>query len=127
MRETGTIKVDRVTVASDCGTVVNPDAVAAQMEGSVIFALGATLLSEVTFANVLAEQANFLDYRNLRYAEAPATEVYLVDSRDPPGGAGEPGVPPVAPAVVNAVFAATGKRVRLVADPLAEMKEAPLG
>lgn len=112
VRETGMIKVDRVVVAADCGTVVNPDAVVAQMEGSVIFGLGATLLSEVTFKNGLAEQANFLDYPILRYAEAPAIEVYLVESREAPGGAGEPGVPPVAPAVANAVFAATGKRAR---------------
>lgn len=112
VRESRAIKVDRVVVAADCGIVVNPDAVAAQMEGSVVFALGAALLSEITFRNGLAEQANFLDYPILRYAEAPAVEVHLVESNCPPGGAGEPGVPPVAPAVANAVFAATGKRVR---------------
>ena len=118
--DTGAIKIDRVVVAADCGILVNPDAVAAQMEGSVIFALGAALLSEITFKNGLAEQANFLDYPILRYAEAPVIEVHLVESRDPPGGAGEPGVPPVAPAIANAVFAATGRRIRSLPIRLAQ-------
>jgi isoquinoline 1-oxidoreductase beta subunit len=120
VRDTGAIKIDRVVVAADCGILVNPDAVAAQMEGSVIFALGAALLSEITFKNGLAEQANFLDYPILRYAEAPVIEVHLVESRDPPGGAGEPGVPPVAPAIANAVFAATGRRIRSLPIRLAQ-------
>jgi len=111
-RPAGVPRVDRVIVAADCGIVVNPDAVAAQMEGAVIFALSATLLGEITFKDGAAVERSFLDFPIVRFHEAPAVEVHLVPSREPPGGAGEPGVPPVAPAVANAIFTATGKRCR---------------
>ena len=111
-RPAGVPRVDRIVVAADCGIVVNPDAVAAQMEGAAIFALGATLLSEITFRNGAVVESSFADYPIVRYNEAPLVEVHLVQSTEAPGGAGEPGVPPLAPAVVNAIFAATGQRVR---------------
>ncbi len=111
-RPAGVPRVDRIVMAADCGVIVNPDAVAAQMEGAAIFALGATLLSEITFRNGAVVESSFADYPIVRYAEAPLVEVHLVASDEAPGGAGEPGVPPLAPAVVNAIFAATGKRVR---------------
>ena len=112
VRPAGVPRVDRVVVAADCGIVVSPEAVAAQMEGAVIFALGATLLSEITFRDGAVVEQSFADYPIVRFHEAPAVEVHLVPSNESPGGAGEPGVPPLAPAVANAFFAATGKRSR---------------
>ena len=109
VRPAGVPRVDRVVVAADCGIVVTPDAVAAQMEGAVIFALGATLLSEITFRDGAVVEQSFADYPIVRFHEAPAVEVHLVPSNESPGGAGEPGVPP---AVANAFFAATGTRCR---------------
>jgi isoquinoline 1-oxidoreductase beta subunit len=111
-RPAGVPRVDRVVVAADCGTVVNPDTVAAQMEGAVIFALGATVLSEITFQGGAVVEQSFADYPIMRFIEAPSVEVHLVASTEPPGGAGEPGVPPLAPAVANAIFVATGNRCR---------------
>jgi isoquinoline 1-oxidoreductase beta subunit len=108
----GAVRVHRMVCAVDCGRVVNPDTVKAQMEGGIIFGLTAALKSEVTLADGRVEQRNFHDYLMLRINEAPAIEVYVVPSTADPTGVGEPGVPPVAPAVANAVFAATGKRVR---------------
>jgi len=105
-------RVERIVCAADCGTVVNPDAVAAQMEGAIVFALSAALYGEITLTDGAVDQRSFEDYPILRMAETPAIEVHLVESREPPGGAGEPGVPPLAPAVANAVFAATGERLR---------------
>ena len=106
------IRVERVVGAVDCGIVVNPDTVVAQTEGAIIFALTAALKGEITIDAGRVVQGNFNDYPLLTIAETPAIEVHLVKSREPPGGVGEPGVPPLAPAVANAVFAATGKRIR---------------
>ena len=108
----GTVRVKRVVSAVDCGTVVNPDGVRAMLEGSVNFALTPVLSGEITFQEGAVKQSNFHDYRALRINDAPDIEVHLVPSTLPPGGMGEPGVPPLAPAVANAVFAATGKRIR---------------
>ena len=108
----GKVKVHRVVCAIDCGPVVNPDTVRAQMEGGIVFGLTAALYGEITFENGRVQQRNFNDYRMLRINEMPAVEVYIVDSQDKMGGVGEPGVPPIAPAVANAIFAATGKRLR---------------
>jgi isoquinoline 1-oxidoreductase beta subunit len=108
----GKITVHRVVCAVDCGRVVNPDNVAAQMESGVVFGLSAALHGEITFKRGRVEQGNFDDYEVLRMREMPLVEVHIVPSDHPPTGVGEPGVPPVAPAVVNAVFAVTGKRVR---------------
>ena len=111
-RPAGVPRIDRVVVAADCGVVITPDAVAAQMKGAVIFALGATLLSEITFRDGAVVEQSFADYPIVRFHEAPLVEVHLVPSVEAPGGAGEPGVPPVAPAVANAFFAATRTRCR---------------
>lgn len=110
--EYGTIKVHRVFCVVDCGIVVNPDIVKAQMEGGIIFALTAALHGEITLEKGRVEQSNFDDYALLRMNESPVIEVHIVDSEESPTGVGEPGVPPLAPALANAVFAATGKRLR---------------
>ena len=108
----GGVRVHRVVCAVDCGQVVNPDSVKAQMEGGIIFGLTAALKDEITLDRGRVQQRNFHDYPMLRINEAPEIEVYIVPSTEKPTGVGEPGVPPVAPAVANAIFAATGKRVR---------------
>lgn len=106
------VRVERVVCAVDCGPVVNPDTVKAQMEGGIVFGLTAALKGEITFANGRVQQSNFHDYPMLRMHECPRIEVHIVPSTDKQGGTGEPGVPPIAPALANAVFAATGKRIR---------------
>ena len=106
------IAVRRVVIALDCGLVVNPNLVAAQLEGSVVFGLGAALKQEITWKRGRVEQSNFNDFELLRIDECPVIETHLVPSSGLPTGVGEPGVPPVAPAVANAVFAATGQRLR---------------
>ncbi len=108
----GEVRVTRVVCAVDCGVVVNPDTVRAQMEGGIMFGLAAALFSEITVKNGRVEQSNFNDYRTLRINEAPAIEVYLVKSGEAPGGIGEPGTSALAPALTNAIFAATGTRIR---------------
>ncbi|MFT3790893.1 MAG: xanthine dehydrogenase family protein molybdopterin-binding subunit [Rudaea sp.] len=106
------IKVHRVVCAIDCGPVVNPLTVEAQMQSGIAFGLGAALHSELTFKDGKVEQSNFHDYVVLRSNEMPKVEVHIVPSTDNMGGVGEPGTPPIAPAVANAVFAATGQRLR---------------
>lgn len=108
----GKPRVHRVVVAVDCGTVINPDVVRAQMEGGVGFALSASLYSEITVEHGRAVESNFDDYPLLRFDEMPQVEVHLVQSDAAPTGVGEPGVPPLAPAVANAIFQLTGQRVR---------------
>lgn len=108
----GAVKVHRVVCAIDCGLSVNPDSLVAQMESSVSFGLGAALQSKITFKDGMVEQSNFHDYNVLRMADMPKVEVHIVPSTEKMGGVGEPAVPPVAPAVANAIFAATGKRIR---------------
>lgn len=110
--EGNAVRVHRVVCAIDCGTVVNPDTVEAQMEGGIVYGLTAALKGEITVADGRVVQGNFDDYPLLRMDEMPAVEVHIVPSNEPPGGVGEPGTPPIAPAVANAVFAATGKPVR---------------
>jgi isoquinoline 1-oxidoreductase beta subunit len=102
-------KVDRVVAVIDCGTVVNPDIVRAQVEGAVALGLSAALGDELTLTDGLVDQSNFHDYQVLRMGEMPEVEVYFIDSDLPPTGVGEPGTPPIAPAVANALAAATGK------------------
>jgi CO/xanthine dehydrogenase Mo-binding subunit len=118
----GTIRVHRVVCAIDCGTVVNPDIVAAQLEGAVIFGLTAALKGEITFRNGATVQHDFHGYPLLTIGEAPEVEVHIVPSDADPGGVGEPGVPPLAPAVANAVFAATGRRLRTLPLRLARRR-----
>jgi len=108
----GEVRVHRVVCAVDCGTVVNPDTVKAQIEGGIIFGISGALYGEVTLKNGRVEQSNFHDVRVLRINEAPAIEVHLVRNGEAPGGIGEPGTAVTAPALANAVFAATGKRIR---------------
>lgn len=108
----GAVKVHRVVCAIDCGLAVNPDSLIAQMESGIAFGLGAALHSEISFKEGKVVQSNFHDYQVLRMNEMPKVEVYIVPSTEKMGGAGEPGVPPIAPAVTNAIFVATGKRIR---------------
>jgi isoquinoline 1-oxidoreductase beta subunit len=108
----GAVRVRRVVCAVDCGTVVNPDTVRAQIQGAIIFGITAALHGEITLKNGRVEQTNFDTYQMLRMNEAPAIEVYIIRSLEPPGGMGEPGTSAIVPAVANAIFAATGKRLR---------------
>jgi isoquinoline 1-oxidoreductase beta subunit len=108
----GDVRVHRVVCAVDCGQNVNPDTIVAQMEGGIVFGASAALWDQVTVEKGRVQQTNFSDYRVMRMPEAPAVEVYIVNSHDDPGGIGEPGTAGIAPALANAVFAATGKRVR---------------
>jgi isoquinoline 1-oxidoreductase beta subunit len=108
----GEVKVHRVVCAIDCGLSVNPDSLKAQLESSVSYGLGAALQSEITFKDGMVQQSNFHDYKVMRMADMPKVEAHIVQSTEKMGGVGEPAVPPVAPAVANAIFAATGKRIR---------------
>jgi isoquinoline 1-oxidoreductase beta subunit len=108
----GTVRVRRVVAAIDCGIVVNPDTVRAQIESATIFGISAALYGEITLMNGRVEQSNFDTYRVLRLDEAPKIEVHIVQSGDVPGGMGEPGTSAIVPAIANAIFAATGKRMR---------------
>jgi isoquinoline 1-oxidoreductase beta subunit len=108
----GAIRVLRVVAAVSCGTALNPDSVAHQIEGSVVYGLSAALRGEITFARGATQQANFPDQDPLHMSEMPRVETHIVPSTAAPGGMGEPGLPPLAPAVANALFALTGKRQR---------------
>ena len=110
--ERGEIRVHRVVCAIDCGTVVNPQVVAQQMEGAVVFGLTAALHGRIDIVEGIVRQGNFPDYPMLTLASAPQVETYIVASERPPAGVGETGVPPIAPAVANALFALTGQRHR---------------
>jgi isoquinoline 1-oxidoreductase beta subunit len=110
--KSGEVRVHRIVCAVDCGTVVNPDTVEAQVEGGIIFGIGGALWGEATLKNGRVEQSNFNNVRVPRINETPAIEVHLVRNGEPPGGIGEPGTAVTAPALANAVFAATGKRIR---------------
>ena len=116
----GGVKVDRVVAAVEVGTVINPDVVRAQVEGGVGFGLGAALRNAITLKDGVVQQGNFDAYKPLRISDMPHVEVHMVPSTEKPTGIGEPGVPPIAPALANAIFAATGKRVRDL--PLGEQK-----
>jgi isoquinoline 1-oxidoreductase subunit beta len=108
----GAVKVDRVVCAVDCGMVVNPNTIEAQVQGGIIFGITAALYSEITIKDGRVEQSNFTDYRMLRIHETPPIDVHIVKSTEAPGGIGEPGTAALAPAITNAIFAATGKRLR---------------
>jgi isoquinoline 1-oxidoreductase beta subunit len=110
--DSGEVRVQRLVCAVDCGIVVNPDTVKAQIEGGAIFGVSGALYGEVTLEKGRVQQSNFHDVRVLRINEAPAIEVHLVRSGEAPGGIGEPGTAVTAPAIANAIFAATGKRFR---------------
>jgi isoquinoline 1-oxidoreductase beta subunit len=108
----GAVRVHRVVCAVDCGQPINPDGVKAQMESGIVYGLTAALKGEITIEKGRVQQSNFHDYEMLRINEMPVSEVHIVPSTEAPTGTGEPGLPPIAPAVANAIFAATGKRVR---------------
>jgi isoquinoline 1-oxidoreductase beta subunit len=108
----GIVKVDRIVSAVDCGPVVNPDSIIAQIQGAVIIGLSTTFKEKIEFANGGVKSANFDDYKIIRMSEVPEIEVHIIDSKEQIGGIGEPGVTPTAPAVANAVFNATGARIR---------------
>lgn len=108
----GKVRVHRVVAAIDCGQVVNPDTVEAQVEGAIVYGLTAALHGEITLDGGRVRQGNFDSYPLLRLTEMPGIEVHIVPSNEAPGGVGEPGTPPIAPAVANAVFQATGTRIR---------------
>jgi isoquinoline 1-oxidoreductase beta subunit len=106
------LRVHRVVCAVDCGICVNPTGVSAQMESGIVYGLSAALFGRITLKEGRVQQSNFHDYRVVRINETPAIEVHIVPSSEKSGGAGEPGTPPIAPAVGNAIFALTNRRLR---------------
>lgn len=122
--EDGSVRVERVVCAVDCGTVVNPNTVEAQMQGGIMYGLTAALYGEITLKDGRVEQGNFDTYQIMRIEEAPKIEVHIVASTEAPGGIGEPGTATIAPAVVNAVHAATGKRLRKLPIDVGALKSA---
>jgi isoquinoline 1-oxidoreductase subunit beta len=120
--EGGKIKVHRVVAAIDCGVAVNPLTIAAQVEGAIAFGLTAALYGKVTFKDGMVEQSNFHDYPILRMAEMPRIDVHIITGGTRPRGVGEPGTPPIAPAVANAIFALTGIRLRSLPFKADELK-----
>ena len=108
----GQVRVQRVVCAIDCGRIVNPDTIQAQMESGITFGLSAALFGAINLKDGRVQESNFNDYPVVRMADMPRVEVHIIPSDDPPGGVGEPGVPPIAPAVANGLFAASGARVR---------------
>jgi isoquinoline 1-oxidoreductase beta subunit len=119
----GTPRVHRVVAAVDCGMTVNPQIIRRQIEGAIVYGLTAALYGKITFKEGRVEQGNFDDYPLLRIGEMPKVEVHILPSTEKPGGIGEPGTPPIAPAVVNAIFAATGKRLRSLPIDAAALKQ----
>jgi len=120
----GQVRVRRLVCALDCGTAVNPDTVQAQVQGGLLFGVTAALYGEITLKNGRVEQENFDSYQPLRIDEAPAIEVHIVPSGEPPGGMGECGTSVVPAAVTNAIFAATGKRLRKLPVDAAALRRA---
>jgi isoquinoline 1-oxidoreductase beta subunit len=108
----GKVRVERVVCVLDCGQLVNPDSVHAQMQGGVMFGLSAALFNEITFAHGQVQQSNFDNFRALRINEAPKVETYIIPSTESPGGVGETGTACAAAALCNAIYAATGQRIR---------------
>ena len=123
MSKEGNVRVRRVVCAVDCGTVVNPDTVQAQIQSGIIFGATAALHGEITLKNGRVEQTNFDTYQVLRIDEVPEIEVHLVRSVEPPGGMGETGTSAIVPAIANAIFAATGKRLRKMPVDTAALKK----
>ena len=120
----GTPKVHRVVAAVDCGLTANPLTIARQIEGAIVYGLSAALYGKISFKDGRVEQGNFHQYPVLRMNEMPKVEVHILPSAEGPGGIGEPGTPPIAPAVTNAIFAATGKRIRSLPIDPAQLKKA---
>jgi isoquinoline 1-oxidoreductase beta subunit len=108
----GDVHVKRVTCAVDCGVPISPDTIEAQVQSAIVYGLGAALFNEITLKDGRVEQSNFHDYRALHMNEMPSIDVHIIKSNEPPGGMGEPGTSALVPAVFNAVYAATGVRLR---------------
>ena len=126
-RDSGQLRVHRVVCAIDCGICVNPEGVRAQMESGIVYGLSAALYGRITLKEGRVQQSNFHDYAVLRMPEMPLVEVHIVPSGEKSGGAGEPGTPPIAPAVANAIFALTGRRLRSLPFDLSEGGSAATG
>lgn len=120
----GAPKVHRVVAAVDCGMTVNPQTIERQIEGGIVYGLSAALYGRIGFKDGRVEQGNFNDYPVMRMSEMPKVEVHILPSTEKPGGIGEPGTPPIAPAVANAIFAATGQRLRSLPFDTAKLKRA---
>lgn len=120
----GQVRVHRVVCVVDCGKIVNPDTIQAQMEGGIVYGLTAALTGEISIQAGQVVQSNFHDYTMLKMADMPIIETHIVQSTEAPGGVGEPGTPPIAPAVTNAIFAATGKRLRSLPIAKHDLKKA---
>lgn len=120
----GAVRIDKVTCVIDCGQIVNPSIIEAQMESGIIFGLTAAFFGEITLQDGAVLESNFHDYPMLRMAQTPLIETHIMPSVEAPGGVGEPGTPPAAPALLNAIFAATGKRYRRL--PLAAAGISPI-
>jgi isoquinoline 1-oxidoreductase beta subunit len=106
------VKIEKVVSVIDCGMTVNPDNIKAQTEGNIVMGLTAAIKNGITFKDGQAEQSNFHQYNVLRISEMPKTEVHIIENEELPGGVGEPGLPPFAPALCNAIYNLTGKRIR---------------
>jgi isoquinoline 1-oxidoreductase beta subunit len=119
----GTVRVRRVVCGVDCGIPVNPDTIQAQIQSAIIFGATAALYGDITLKDGRVEQTNFDSYQVIRMNEAPAIEVHIVQNFEPPGGMGECGTSAVVPAIANAIFAATGKRLRKMPVDMAALKE----
>jgi isoquinoline 1-oxidoreductase beta subunit len=106
------VKIEKVVSVIDCGMTVNPNNVIAQTEGNIVMGLTAAIKNDITFKDGMAEQTNFHQYNVMRFNEMPKTEVHIIENQEAPSGVGEPGLPPIAPALCNAIFNLTGKRLR---------------
>ena len=120
----GTVKPIHVWCVVDCGLQVNPDTIRAQMQSGIVFGLSGALYGQITLDHGAVQQSNFHNYPMMRINEMPVVETYILDSGEAPGGLGEPGVPPVAPALCNALFALTGKRIRTLPIRTEELRKA---
>ena len=120
----GTVRVHRVVCSVDCGISVNPDTIQAQIQSGIMFGATAALYGEISLKNGRVEQSNFDSYQVLRLNEAPAIEVHIITSSDPPGGMGECATSAIVPAISNAIFAATGKRLRKLPIDAHELRSA---
>jgi isoquinoline 1-oxidoreductase beta subunit len=117
----GKVTIDKVVAVMDCGWYVNPDIIKAQIEGSIVMALGAAAIHETHFEDGKAVEKNFDTYRMPRITDIPAMDIHIMDNEEKPGGAGEPALPPFAPALCNAIFDLTGKRIRKLPFKLSEV------
>ena len=106
------VKIEKVVSVIDCGMTVNPDNVKAQTEGNIVMGITAAIKNGITIVDGVTQQSNFHQYNVLRINEMPAIDIHIIESKELPGGVGEPGLPPIAPALCNAVFNLTGKRIR---------------